>query len=56
MRRRGKDKKYQATTVAVGEECDLAILTVEDEEFWKDVSPLTFGELPQLTDDVSVIG
>lgn len=40
----------------MGEECDLAILTVNDEEFWEGASPLAFGELPELTDDVSVIG
>ena len=46
----------QATRYAVGEECDLAILTVEDESFWEETSPLHFGELPELTDQVSVIG
>lgn len=56
VRRRGSDRKFQATRYAVGEECDLAILTVEDEEFWEGTSPLAFGELPELTDDVNVIG
>lgn len=56
VRGRGSDKKYQATCYAVGEECDLAILTVEDESFWEETSPLSFGELPELTDQVSVIG
>ncbi|CAB1117253.1 unnamed protein product [Ectocarpus sp. CCAP 1310/34] len=53
---RGCDRKFQASRYAVGEECDLAILTVEDEEFWEGAAPLAFGELPELTDDVSVIG
>lgn len=56
VRRRGSDRKFQATRYAVGEECDLAILTVEDEEFWEGTSPLALGELPELTDDVNVIG
>eukprot|EP00903_Cladosiphon_okamuranus_P015248 g14092.t1 len=56
VRRRGCDRKFQAARFAVGEECDLAILTVDDEEFWKGASPLAFGELPELTDDVNVIG
>lgn len=56
MRRRGDDRKFQASRLAVGEECDLAILTVDDEEFWEGASPLAFGELPELTDDVNVIG
>lgn len=56
VRGRGSDRKFQATRLAVGEECDLAILTVEDDEFWQGTSPLDFGELPELTDQVSVIG
>ncbi|CAM9524529.1 unnamed protein product, partial [Sphacelaria rigidula] len=56
VRKRGKDKKYQAVRLAVGEECDLAVLTIEDEDFWKGISPLAFGELPELTDNVNVIG
>ncbi|CAN0417198.1 unnamed protein product [Pylaiella littoralis] len=56
VRRRGCDRKFQATRFAVGEECDLAILTVDDEDFWEGASPLAFGELPELTDDVNVIG
>ena len=34
--------------LSVGAECDLALLTVEDNEFWKDVEPLEFGGLPSL--------
>lgn len=50
------EKKYVASAVAVGHECDLAILSVEDGDFWKQVTPLEFGELPDLLDDVSVVG
>lgn len=34
----------------------LAMLTVSDDEFWKGVSPLEFGELPALQDAVTVVG
>jgi S1-C subfamily serine protease len=56
VRKRGSDKKYQAKAVAVGEECDLAILTVEDDDFWDYADPIELGALAELTDDVTVIG
>lgn len=37
-------------------ECDLAILRVDSDEFWEDLDPLHFGELPDLFQDVSVVG
>ena len=33
-----------------------AMLTVEDEAFWAGVEPVSFGELPQLQDAVTVVG
>ena len=33
-----------------------AMLSVEDEGFWKDVTPLDFGPLPRLQDSVTVVG
>ncbi|KAG5190607.1 trypsin-like cysteine/serine peptidase domain-containing protein [Tribonema minus] len=56
VRKRGSDRKYQARALAVGEECDLAILTVDDDGFWSDCEPMVLGALAELTDDVSVIG
>lgn len=50
------EKKFVASAVAVGHECDLAILSVEDPAFWEQVTPLEFGKLPELLDDVSVVG
>ena len=34
--------------LAIGPECDIALLSVEDENFWKGVEPLRFGSLPRL--------
>ena len=48
MRRRGHDQKFLAQVLAVGVECDIALLTVEDPAFWEDVQPLKFGPLPRL--------
>ena len=36
--------------------CIAAMLTVEDEAFWEGLAPVTFGQLPLLQDQVTVIG
>ncbi len=56
VKRRGDDRKFLAQVLAIGTECDIALLTVEDEEFWQDVQPLQLGPLPRLQDAVAVIG
>ncbi|KAG8638828.1 hypothetical protein MANES_14G068600v8 [Manihot esculenta] len=56
LKKRGSDTKYLATVLAIGTECDIALLTVNDDEFWKGVSPVEFGELPALQDAVTVVG
>ena len=35
VRKHGDPKKYSAKVVAVGHECDLALLTTDSEEFWE---------------------
>lgn len=49
-------KKYTAKVVAIGHQCDLAILEIEDKDFFKDITPLPFGDLPFLQDTVYVLG
>lgn len=56
LKKRGSDTKYLATVLAIGTECDIAMLTVEDDEFWEGVLPVEFGELPALQDAVTVVG
>lgn len=56
VKKRQSEKKFTAYVTAVSHECDLAVLAVEDNSFWDDVEPLTFGELPDLFEDVSVVG
>ncbi|KAL5650919.1 hypothetical protein ACJX0J_036377, partial [Zea mays] len=46
--RRGDDKKYLGKVLARGVECDLALLSVENEEFWRGTEALHFGRLPCL--------
>ncbi|KAK3033550.1 hypothetical protein RJ639_032398 [Escallonia herrerae] len=56
LKKRGSDTKYLATVLAIGTECDIAMLTVSDNEFWEGVSPVEFGDLPALQDAVTVVG
>uniref|UniRef100_A0A1D2A691 PDZ domain-containing protein n=1 Tax=Auxenochlorella protothecoides TaxID=3075 RepID=A0A1D2A691_AUXPR len=56
VKRRDDDSKFLAKVLAIGTECDIALLTVEDPEFWKDVEPVVLGPLPQLQDSVFVVG
>ena len=41
-------KPYAAQVEFVGHDCDLAILTVEDESFFEGLPALEFGELPKV--------
>ncbi|KAK9057270.1 hypothetical protein SSX86_022105 [Deinandra increscens subsp. villosa] len=56
VKRRGDDTKYVAKVLAKGMECDIALLSVENENFWKGAEPLQFGHLPRLQDPVTVVG
>lgn len=56
VKRRGDDKKYVAKVLARGVDCDVALLSVESEDFWKGAEPLRFGRLPHLQDAVTVVG
>jgi hypothetical protein len=53
---RGGDKKFLAKILAIGTECDLALLTVEDDTFWEDLKPLKLGPMPRLQESVAVVG
>jgi S1-C subfamily serine protease len=53
----GDHKKYNATIVHVATEADLAVLTVQDDAFWKNTKPLEMSDVvPELRDAVSVLG
>ena len=56
VRKPGLQKKYIAKLEVVGHECDLAILTVDDKEFFEGLKPLEFGDLPELQTSVAVMG
>ncbi|KAF7848292.1 hypothetical protein BT93_L2121 [Corymbia citriodora subsp. variegata] len=56
VKRRGDDTKYVAKVLAKGIDCDIALLSVESEGFWKGAEPLQLGRLPHLQDAVTVVG
>lgn len=52
----GDSKKYVARREYVADDCDLAMLTVDDPEFFKGTLPVSFGVLPDMRDRVAVYG
>ena len=56
VQRYGQRKRYIAKVYAVSHQSDLALLKVEEEAFFKDVSPLTFGVLPEVEQKIVVYG
>ena len=56
VRKEGTPQKYTAHALALGYDCDLALLTVDDPKFFEGLPALKFGELPHLQDSVTVVG
>jgi len=56
VRRYGQARKFLAKVEGVGHVCDLALLTVEDESFFKGLKPIPVGELPRLGQQVTILG
>lgn len=56
VKKGNSDKRYRAQVEAIGNDCDLALLTVDDKTFFDGVPSLPIGPLPELQDTVLVIG
>lgn len=57
LQRRGDDTKHLAKVLAVGWECDLAVLRVESDDFWEGLEAVQLCEkIPHLEDDVLCVG
>jgi len=52
----GEAAKYTAHVSSISHECDLAILTVENPDFFRNSPPISIGELPEVRDKVAVYG
>jgi len=56
VKKYGDTKRYQAKVIYVSHDTDLALLEVADKKFFKNTTPLEFGELPKIQDKVTVYG
>lgn len=52
----GSVTRYIAKVVAVSHQLDLALITVQKKEFFKDIKPLTIGKLPFSEEKIFVYG
>src|SRR5947209_1383417 len=55
VERDGDPNKYPAKVLFVAHDCDLALITV-DQNFFKNMTPLKFGGIPELESTVSAYG
>ena len=56
VRKQSDPTRFVARLEFAGHDCDLAILKVDDPNFFKDLPPMTLGEMPRLQDKVAVLG
>jgi len=56
LEREGDPQQYPAHIQHIAHDCDLAVLVPDDPQFFKGVTPLTFGGIPKLHSTVSAIG
>src|SRR5438309_326683 len=56
VERDGDPNKYRATVQFVAHDCDLALITVSAPDFFKNMTPLKFGGIPELESTVSAYG
>lgn len=56
VRRYQDPRPYVAAVEFTGYDCDLALLIVEDENFYQGLEPLGFGDLPQVRSTVVTYG
>jgi S1-C subfamily serine protease len=52
----GDSRRYPARVAHVGHDCDLAVLEVQDGEFFSGMEPLSFGGIPLIETTVTVYG
>lgn len=56
LRKYGEAKRYTAKVLFVSHEADLAVLTVDDPEFFNNTHPIPIGPLPNTQEEVLVYG
>ena len=56
VKKYGDTKRYQAKVIEVSHDTDLALLEVDDKDFFKNAQALEFRTLPKIQDKVTVYG
>ncbi|CAF4235908.1 unnamed protein product, partial [Rotaria sp. Silwood2] len=57
IRKHGDAKKYPARILYIAHECDLVIMTVDDNKFWNKLEPLTLSnDVPRLQESITIVG
>src|SRR2546429_5789926 len=56
VERESDPNKYPATVQFIANDCDLALITVSAPDFFRNMLPLKFGEIPALESTVSAYG
>lgn len=56
VKRADRAERYEARVVHVGHDCDLSLLTVDDDSFWEGMEPLEIGDRPEMRSKVAIIG
>jgi S1-C subfamily serine protease len=56
VEKEGDPNRYPATVQFVGHDCDLAILKIADNNFFKATNPLEYGGVPTIESTVNVYG
>ena len=57
IRKHGDAQKYPARILYIAHECDLVIMTVDDDKFWNKLEPLTLShDVPRLQESITIVG
>jgi len=56
VKRADRVKRYEARVLYAGHDCDLAVITVDDDEFWTGMVPLEIAERPAMRSTVMTVG
>jgi S1-C subfamily serine protease len=56
VKRPDRPEKYPARILFIAHDCDLAIITVDEQDFFDGMVPMEFGDIPALRSQVTAVG
>ena len=56
VKRADRVKRYEARVLFTGHDCDLSVITVDDDDFWGGMVPLEIADRPAMRSKVMTIG